>query len=102
MSTQYNPSTQKVKITKKEITKVCTRYNIPKYHYGCYLKFANEAKISTKEFGRRLHQCANYKRATLAVMCWLSQSTWHLFDYNRPALFDKVQRIFAKKNTVSA
>lgn len=81
-----NQTAENVKISKEEMTAICRRFHIPPYHMQCFLRLANQGQIKSREFGRRLCECGNYKRAYNALMEFLSRPIAHLFAYPTPRM----------------
>lgn len=81
MKTHSKHSAGKCNITREEIDGICRRFHVAPYHRQCFWRLADEGRIVSREFSRRLFECRNYHRAYNAMLTAMSRPIAHLFAY---------------------
>ena len=66
----------KVNVTPEEIDGICKRFHVLPCHRRCYWRLVARGEIRSREFGRCLHDCRNYKRAYHAILTAISEVYW--------------------------
>lgn len=75
MSTSHrNHSGGKCNITREEIDGICKRFHVAPCHRQCFWRLADEGRIVSREFSRRLLGQRNYKRAYKALLTAMSDA----------------------------
>jgi len=67
-----NQSRGKCNIPREEIDGICKRFHVAPCHRQCFWRLADEGRIVSREFSRRLLGQGNYKRAIDAILAAMS------------------------------
>ena len=72
MQQHSNQAGGKCNIAREEIEGICKRFHVAPYHRQCFWRLADEGRIVSREFSRRLLGQGNYKRAFKAIVTAMS------------------------------